>query len=235
MSAFNLARYNAARFNINPTSDIWLISTARTSFSFSYAGITNYAKGNSAVLFLADQLSLDAGKFMSGSAQMTVSGQSLANCYFWQVTTADTTFTEEINLSQEAFLIAADSTVIDAESNISQEVSAIGTEMTTITAAVNCSQKAFVIGDAGEVFSQTADVISLTRSVCSFPNLILRPGQTLIVDSGSYNVMLDGQNAIYLQEGDWLDNLSRDTIDITVSATGVSRLQIQVIYIERYL
>ena len=235
MSAYNLARYNAAKFNVYPTSDIWLDARSRITFGFSYAGITNYVKGNASIWFLSDNMSIDPGKFIYGSGQMIVSNQSIANRYFWEESSAVTVFSEEINLSQEAFAIGTESTAFDLDANLSQEVFDNGIGSTSFDPEINLSQEAFVTGNAGEVFSQTADVISLTESVCSFPGLTLKPGQTLIIDSGSYNILLNGINAIHLQQGDWLDNLSRDTINITASATGASRLQIQIIYVERYL
>lgn len=235
MSVYNLARYNLAKFNVVQADSIWAVGRARTTVAFSYAGITNLVIGNAAVRFDAEQMRLDPGRMIIGSTGMTFANQSKVNAYFWRQATAATVWSKEINLSQEAYIVGTESTTFDPKINLSQEAYVSGAESTTLDPDVNLSQQAFVSGNAGEVFSQTADVIVLTESICSFPGLTLKPGQVLTIDAGSYNVLLDGENAIYLQEGDWLDNLSRDTINITASATGGQRLHIQILYVERYL
>lgn len=81
--------------------------------------------------------------------------------------------------------------------------------------------------------SATADAIEM--KVCVL-NLTLRPGQRLIIDANNYNILLDGENAIYVQSGDWIDELIRNTtaIDIT-AASGDRNLQASILYTERFL
>ncbi len=235
MSAYNSARYNIAKFNVGQADSIWAVGNSKTTVGFSYAGITNLLKGNAVVRFDAEQMKLDPGRMITGSTGMTFANQSIANAYFWRHATAATIWSKQINLSHESYIVAAESTTFDTKINLSHESYVSGAESTTLDPNINLSQQAFVSGNAGEVFSQTADVIVLTESICSFPGLTLKPGQVLTIDAGSYNVLLDGENAIYLQEGDWLDNLSRDTINITASGTGAEKLHIQILYVERYL
>ena len=66
--------------------------------------------------------------------------------------------------------------------------------------------------------------------------LTLMPGQRLIVDASNYNVLLDGENMIHTQEGEWLDEISRETTSITVTAAaGQAGLSANILYTERFL
>lgn len=62
----------------------------------------------------------------------------------------------------------------------------------------------------------------------------LPPGAELRVDSENYTVTLDGENILYLQEGDWL-RLSRGLRSILVDSGSGGSLEGEVIYQERWL
>ena len=86
-----------------------------------------------------------------------------------------------------------------------------------------------------ELVSASATADAIETKVCVL-NVTLRPGQRLIVDANNYNVLLDGENAIHIQSGDWIDELIRNTtaIDIT-AASGNRNLQASILYTERFL
>lgn len=80
-----------------------------------------------------------------------------------------------------------------------------------------------VLTDAGK---QSTDQVLLT--------IVLPPGGELRIDSETFRVLLDGENVLYAQEGDWL-SLSRDMryLDIESATGGV--LEGSITYQERYL
>lgn len=81
--------------------------------------------------------------------------------------------------------------------------------------------------------SATLNVVDLRSCVL---NLTLQPGQQLIVDAESYTVLLNGENAIDLQKGDWIDELDRSTQGLSIKASaGVANLTAKIIYTEKYL
>lgn len=89
--------------------------------------------------------------------------------------------------------------------------------------------------DGNELVSQVADLVVVEEIACVL-NLTLQPGERLIVDANNYNVLVDDQNMIYTQEGEWLDELTRDTYSITVTAaSGGAGLEAKILYTERYL
>ena len=86
-----------------------------------------------------------------------------------------------------------------------------------------------------ELVSAVAGAEAVQEYVCNL-DIEIPPGSTLVVDSNNYNVLLDGENAIWTQSGDWLDNLNRETISLNIqAASGGSGLTATVLYTERYL
>lgn len=93
----------------------------------------------------------------------------------------------------------------------------------------------FTSAAGNELVSQTADLITIDEIVCEL-NLTLMPGQRLIVDASNYNVLLDGENMIHTQVGEWLDELTRETNSITITAAeGGAGLSANILYTERFL
>lgn len=86
-----------------------------------------------------------------------------------------------------------------------------------------------------ELVSQTTDAEVVEEVVCEL-ELTLMQGQRLIVDASNYNVLVDGENMIYTQKGDWLDELSRETRSITITAAeGQAGISAMILYTERFL
>lgn len=93
----------------------------------------------------------------------------------------------------------------------------------------------FTNASGNELVSQNTAGISLEEIACVL-KLTLKPGQRLIVDASNYNVLLDGENMIHTQEGEWLDEISRETTSITVTAAaGQAGLSANILYTERFL
>ena len=86
-----------------------------------------------------------------------------------------------------------------------------------------------------ELISESASLDIIDTLTCLLTTT-LAPGQQIIIDADSYTVLLDGENAIDIQSGDWIDELNRSTTDIMIgAASGVSNLSARLIYTERYL
>lgn len=235
MSAFNQARYNLSKFNIAQPGQVWASGTAKTSFSFSFAGETVYFRGSAAVRFNSEDIILNRGRIFKGSSSETFSQQAKCVRYCNIAAVLTENFNKDLYISQNAYIICTGSEIFDAETELSQEAYSNGTLEESFDADPYISQLVFTHADIGEVFASTADVISLSETVCEFPELILKPGQTLVIDANSYNVLLDGQNAIHLQKGAWLDDMTRNTQTITITATNSGRLEAEILYTERYL
>ena len=66
-------------------------------------------------------------------------------------------------------------------------------------------------------------------------DVVLPPGGVLIIDSDNYNVLLGEENVIDKQSGSWLDELTRNTFDITIGSGITGELEGKLLFTERYL
>lgn len=86
-----------------------------------------------------------------------------------------------------------------------------------------------------ELISQVTTADNVEEIACML-DLTLQPGERLIVDAENYNVFVNGVNMIHTQKGRWMDELSRDTICITITAAeGGAGLTADILYTERWL
>lgn len=86
-----------------------------------------------------------------------------------------------------------------------------------------------------EHITESASLENIVIKVCML-EVALRPGQVLIIDAGTYNILLDSENAIDIHSGDWIDELDRETTEIKIDAAfGASNLSATILYTERYL
>lgn len=86
-----------------------------------------------------------------------------------------------------------------------------------------------------EFVDESASLENIDIKTC-YLNVTLKPNQVLIVDANTYNVLLNSQNAIDIQSGDWIDELNRNTVDIKIeAASGSANLDATILYTERFL
>ncbi|MBQ6519485.1 MAG: hypothetical protein IJI14_12245 [Anaerolineaceae bacterium] len=86
-----------------------------------------------------------------------------------------------------------------------------------------------------ELVSAQTTAESIETKTCVL-KITLKPGERLIIDANNYNVLLNGENAIYVQSGDWIDELIRNTTAIEITAaSGGSNLAASILYTERFL
>lgn len=65
-------------------------------------------------------------------------------------------------------------------------------------------------------------------------DITLPPGSELRIDSDTYRVLMDGNNILYAQSGDWL-TLARELLYVDVESASGGTLEGTMIYTERYL
>lgn len=64
--------------------------------------------------------------------------------------------------------------------------------------------------------------------------ITIPPGEELRIDSDTYRVLLDGENALYAQEGDWI-KLAREVLYLDIETASGGPLEGHITYQERYL
>ena len=121
---------------------------------------------------------------------------------------------------------------------------------------IHLSQMVFLANDSqlnigslktelGSIVQLEADTVDIINANCdaesneiltTYINITMRAGQTLIIDASTYTVWLDGENILYSHSGDWLDELNRNTKNITISAVGAGNIsEATILYTERFL
>lgn len=107
--------------------------------------------------------------------------------------------------------------------------------MEEIDADIALGANFYALADGYELVSESASLENIGTKVCVL-NVTLQPGQVLIIDANTYNVLLDQQNAIDIHSGDWIDELNRNTTELKIgAASGVANLSATILYTERYL
>lgn len=92
-----------------------------------------------------------------------------------------------------------------------------------ILASVFGSEVFTVLSDAGRQSTSRVSVI-----------ISIPPGGELRIDSDTFRVLLDGENVLYAQEGDWL-NLSRNVLYLDIESATGGELEGSLTYQERFL
>lgn len=235
--AFNLAKYNINPFNVAGDRVRWYNATGAESVlaligsalevypdaignekvNCSISGLpTHYirgSEGDETVLasISAGQLSI----MLSAAMAETITNTSAVVARITPYPIGTETVETDIILSAEAYLTVTPSETIIAD-----------TELGGI---------ASLTAEGYELISESASLEIVDFKTCVL-TVALEPGQKLIIDADSYTVLLDGENAIEIQSGEWIDELDRTTTEITVRASaGQSNLSSSIIYTERYL
>lgn len=84
-----------------------------------------------------------------------------------------------------------------------------------------------------EILTSILEATSQTTERATF-QLTIPPGGELRIDSELFIVLLNGENALHTQSGDWI-NISRNLLRLIVESASGGQLRGQLIYTERYL
>lgn len=149
--------------------------------------------------------------------------------HFAEIVDADTALGAEIGLTPEGAETIAESAILGADIALSiAGAETVGAD-TVLGADIAFQLEGF------ELISAAATSEAVETKTCVL-NITLRPGQRLIIDANNYNVLLDGENAIYIQSGDWIDELIRNTTALDISAaSGSANISATILYTERFL
>ncbi len=86
---------------------------------------------------------------------------------------------------------------------------------------------------AAEILTSILEATSQTTERTTL-QLTIPPGGELRIDSDLFIVLLNGENALHTQSGDWI-NISRNLLRLIVESASGGQLRGQLIYTERYL
>lgn len=147
---------------------------------------------------------------------------------------------KDLNASSDTYLTAMLSEEVSEETAMGQKVCLTNPMEENVDADTAMGQNLWLTVEGYELINESASLIVISEKVCYIGTpdnpFTLKPGEKLIIDASTYNVLLDGENAIWYQAGDWLDELNRNTLDINITASaGLSNLSATILYTELFL
>ena len=239
---YNKSKFNLTKFNIAPSGEHIKWGGATGSERITMAADTSVQFWMLAIMNERVNMQSSAhparffGVYGSEIVSMAAAGMPI---YFLHPVGAEVINTEAV----AGAIIHTDVTgkeEIDAEAVPGENIllQALGSENVSADMVLGAI---FAPSAAGyELVMTTADVESYEQRICyigtSETTLTLRPGDRLIIDASNFNVLLNNENAIWYQKGDWIDELNRDTVSLSVAAaSGTANLSITILYIERFL
>lgn len=122
---------------------------------------------------------------------------------------------------------------LDAEIRGSKNVPAPLELADRLAARIAGSKNAPASCTAYEILTSILEATSQTTERATI-RITVPPGGELRIDSDLFLVLLDGENALHTQSGDWI-NISRNLLRLIVESASGGQLQGQLIYTERYL
>ena len=237
--AYNLAQFNLTAYNSGSDNAIWvnaIFSENVTPVIGTSSETYLLAVGNEKVL--TDRILLGNGVYISATGGETVaknivggmssvvlgavigyetiSEEATAQCLIYPQTEGLEQITGDLHMG---------AVIMPSYAKGSETVNAIAVT----------DKETYLIASGYELVSSSVNLEAVDIYVCEL-NLTLKPGQKLVVDANNYNILLDGENAIWAQNGAWIDELMRETTSISITASsGVSNLSATILYTERYL
>lgn len=231
---FNNSRYSLARYSVN-------VETKTLEITERFSEVMNAVAGVAIPVDVRERYS----DVMQGSTRGTISVVSGLVAYESLVAVAkmsaniviSAAIFEEVssNVEGKKNAPAALSSLDDlrAVSRASKNLPLILTVSDTMGAAVNGSKDIMIAIVAADTLTALMEATSQTTEIATF-QITIPPGGELRIDSENYIVLLDGENALHLQSGDWI-NVSRELLRLIVESATGGDLDGQLIYTERYL
>ena len=237
--AYNLAPFNRTAFNIGSGDTVWLDVTLQESVTPAIGSsleVFTVAIANERINI--QNIIAGNGIYIASSLSETVSEQvtSAESSLVLPPLSASEIITCAVNVVSEVMPpVSCEENVAIVEGIASANIyiSAQGKEILSGEAVTD--KEKYLIVSGYEFVNSSATLEAVDIYVCEL-NVTLKPGERIVIDAENYNVLLDNENYIWAQSGEWIDELSRETTSISVTAMdGVANLEASILYKERYL
>lgn len=235
--AFNLAPFNNTSFNAGSDTTVFISGLIQENVISSIGtSLEAYIKaiGNERVLTLG--VLGGNGVYVAGIGTETINEAVTTGMSSIVISAIATeTINEETTIMCEVHPETIGLESVTPALVPGKQVMTVGKGTEYVTASVVTDKETWLIAEGYELVSASATLESVDLHVCEL-NVTLQPGQRMIIDAINYNIWIDGQNANWIQSGEWIDELTRETSSISVTASaGVAQLTASILYTERYL
>ena len=239
--AYNLAPFNRTPFNIGSDAEIWM----EAQFAEKVTPVVGSSSETYLLVFGGEKIMRDGilggnGLYLILSGSETVSediGHAESTTVLDPVRMAETV-SGQISIQTDIHpKVTGTETVDFPESNYLGCLIYPGTikGAEKVEEDVITDKETYLIVSGYEKVSTSVSLEAVDIYTCEL-NITLQPGDILVVDAINYNVWLNGENVNWIQSGEWIDELVRETSSISVEANvGASQLTANILYTERYL
>ena len=237
MSQYNLNGFNRSPYNIKPEYNVsWLNCTGMETVTGTFGVGFDESLSVNAYERVNFTGTLTPVRYKTATGSERVTSTVIPSIEYWMIQSGE----EDIVMSTLRPSIIVRPTVEPGESitgtassGFDANIDLTGHE--TISADVFPQFIQWTPGEGYELVSSLVHAESVAETVCDL-TVTLNPGSTIVIDATNYNVLIDGENAIWVQSGEWLDNLNRETMSINIqAASGNDGLAATILYTERYL
>lgn len=234
--AFNRAKFNRNPYNTPGDLLRWLQVTGVEQVDASIGSALNYyalAIGNERVnktisglkAYFTEASYTETVSENVGEVQMSVILYPVFEENVTETTSIAAEIYPDITGNEEISANLIQSAIVQLVSNMTEEVDA----------ETALGSNIYILAEGYELVNESASLEIVETKVCML-NVTLQPGQILVIDANTYNVLLNQQNAIDVHSGDWIDELNRNTTELKIdAASGVANLSATILYTERYL
>ena len=239
--AFNLAPFNKTPFNIGSDAEIWmdaLFAERVTPVVGSSSEIHLLAFGGEKIM--RDGILGGNGLYITLVGSETISeGVTYAeSTTVVGMTRFSETVTSQSSIQSDNFLNATyEETVgFPADSYIGCVIHPGNAKAAEkVSAEVITDKETYLAASGYEKVSESVTLEAVDIITCEL-DITLKPGDILVVDAINYNVWLNNENVNWIQKGEWIDELVRETSSISVEANvGSDQLSANILYTEAYL
>lgn len=236
--AYNLAPYNLTAYNSGSDSGIFITVFYQETVTYSIGtSLEAYllAKGYEQVLTSGVNGGNGIYLTASGTENIEEAVTMGESSVILGKASIEETITGEATINCEAYPNVIGTETIEEETALGSDIYPTGSGTETITGEAVTDKETYLIAAGYELISASATLEAVDIIVCEI-NTTLEPGDRLVVDAENYNVLLNNENLIWAQSGAWIDEMTRETSSISVTAaSGVANLSANILYTERYL
>lgn len=236
MAGYNQTRYNIDPFNRSSSGKIWAKTLGYELISSFVAISIEVWVSATAREDIAQAVNGNRGIFVKGRGTENVAAYADGVIYFLAHCNGKEIIGSQSAICSYIYPIMFGSEIIRQYVNMFVDIypDVLGTE--EISGHHHLAMIAYDGTNGGERVSSIISVEAIEEIICYFKDLIMEPGDILVIDADTYNVYLNGENAIHLQSGEWIDELVRETQKLQVQADQRQQnLTVTVLTTERYL
>ena len=158
----------------------------------------------------------------------------------WMQTTYNETVGTEVEPSAEVYLTSSYTEQVNENTYLSQDIYLNTQYDESVSNSAHLGLNLYLETEGYELISESASLVAIDEKSCYIGTaekpFTLKPGERLVIDAGTYNLLLNGNNIIEYHSGEWLDSMNRNTLNIDITASsGLANLSATILYTELFL